>query len=161
MDILKGDKLILTKEYDKMKMIGATYEVANITDTSIVIRDSKTKIAVAALSINIIDEYFKKPEEVKGWTPWTRITNKYNEIIAFYRTNGKKVQVRTIDNIRSEASCYDDEFNLFFGIRLAYLRCRYKYLNKDEVFFRDGLKQIINEKKDICKTMEKMMKSLK
>lgn len=31
MDILRGDRLILTKEYDKMKMVGMTYEVANIS----------------------------------------------------------------------------------------------------------------------------------
>ena len=73
MDILRGDRLILTKEYDKMKMVGMTYEVANITETSVVMRDARTKIAVAALPIDVVSEYFEKPEKVKGWLPGHRL----------------------------------------------------------------------------------------
>ena len=160
MNILRGDRLILTKEYDKMKMVGATYDVANITETSVVMRDARTKIAVAALPINIIEEYFKKPEEVKGWLPWTQIAGENGGVVAFYRTNGRKVQVRTINNIRSEASCHDDEFNVFFGVRLAYLRCQQKVLNNNEEFLYSELKKVTNIKSDNEKTMKKMMDSL-
>ena len=160
MNILRGDRLILTKEYDKMKMVGAAYEVANITETSVVMRDAKTKIAVAALPIDIVEQYFERPENVKGWLPWTQIVGERDSVIAFYRTNGRKVQVRTINNIRSEASCHGDEFNLFFGIRLAYLRCQQKVLNNNEEFLYGELKKVANFRSDNERTMKKMMDSL-
>ena len=149
MDILRGDRLILTKEYDKMKMVGMTYEVANITETS-----------VAALPIDVVSEYFEKPEKVKGWLPWTQIAGENGGVVGFYRTNGRKVQVRTVNNVRSEASCHGDTFNLFFGIRLAYLRCQQKYLNSNEQFLQNELNKVTGAKKDVSRTIKKMMESL-
>ena len=49
MKIFRNDKVILIKEYDKLKMVGSEYEVANITDTSVVLRDAIRKIASGKL----------------------------------------------------------------------------------------------------------------
>ena len=106
MDLLRGDRLILTKEYDKMKMVGMTYEVANITETSVVMRDARTKIAVAALPIDVVNEYFEKPSKVRGWLHWAQIACENGGVVGQYRTNRRKTQVRTSTNLRSEAACH-------------------------------------------------------
>ena len=65
--VFKNDKVTLIKDMGKLKKIGEVFEVANITDTSIVIRDVKTKIALAAIPINEFDEFFSK-DEIPKWT---------------------------------------------------------------------------------------------
>ena len=65
-----------------------------------------------------------------------------DSIIAFYRTNGKKVQVK-IKWYRCEASCNTmDDFDLYFGIQLAYLRCKNKALKAEQKIYRDEIKEI-------------------
>lgn len=132
--VLRNDKVVLIKEYENFKVVGKVFEVANITDTSIVLRDVNTKIAIGSISIDDFDMYFKKGTDKRSWTPWTHIKDGKGDLIAFYRTNYKKVQVRTLDGYRSESSCNkkEDEFNLFFGINLAYMRCKQKRLNNCE-----------------------------
>ena len=61
---------------------------------------------------------------------------------------------------RSEASCHGDTFNLFFGIRLAYIRCQQKYLNSNEQFLQNELNKVTGAKKDVSRTIKKMMESL-
>lgn len=127
MNIVKNDKLVLINEFGKLKTVGQTYEVANFTDTAVVLRDAVSKVAVCAVDIASIDTYFKKVEEARSWTRWIRIVNATNDVIAFYRTNQKKVQVRTLDGFRADATCRKDEpFNLAFGIYLAYARADMK-----------------------------------
>lgn len=131
--IFRNDKVILVKEYETMKKVGEIFEVANITPTSIVLRDAKTKIAVGAIELSDFDKYFKKPEEMKSYTPWGAIVDPEQNTTAYYRTNGKKVQVRLCEKInnkpiQAEASCNKgDDFNLIFGIRLAFSRAMVKY----------------------------------
>lgn len=68
----------------------------------------------------------------KGWTPWTQFVGFDGQNDCQYRTNGKKVQVRFLTNkIKGEACCCkDDDFNLAFGLHVAYLRCLNKALTK-------------------------------
>lgn len=71
-----------------------------------------------------------KKHKLSKWTEWTEV----GIIDAMYKTNFKKVRVRlTSDNIVAESCCCkDDTFNLSFGIRIAYLRCLVKALEKSK-----------------------------
>lgn len=144
MNIVRNDRVVLTKEMGNLKTVGETYEIANITGNVIVLRDVVSKVAVGAVNIDEFDQYFKKPDEVKkGWTGWNHLVDQSGDIVGFYRTNYKKIQVRTNDNFRAEATCYkDDEFNLFFGLQLASARCNAKALKKMEEEYEAKLKEI-------------------
>ena len=157
MNILKGERVTLTRTMEKLNLVGQTFEVANITETSVVIRDVKTKIAVAAISIDDFDNYFVK-DNVNHWIPWTPLVDVKGNVIAFYRTNGKKVQVK-IQNKCGEASCNlktNDKFDLYFGIQLAYLRCQNKCLVDIRKNYQTAIKQIegnIRENNHIIKQL--------
>lgn len=151
MNVFRSDRVVFIKDYDNSKLIvGETYEVANITDSSIVLRNVKNKVAVASIAIDEFDQHFKKANEVTGWTRWIPLALRDANITAFYRTNGKKVQVRIgvggkVGNrsMQGEASCMrDDEFNLMFGLQLAYLRCENKYLNNEKKKYEKKMSQI-------------------
>lgn len=164
MDVFKGDKLILTKEYGNLA-IGATYELANITDSKFILRELTTKLAVAAIEFDKLEEYFVKPEEFKGWTKWGVIANEYGNLIGMYRTNGKKVQVRMYSDsaciAKSEATCCkDDKFNLMFGINLAYLRCIEKMHKKNKEKYEKILKETTERLSDTQMIMKRMLASL-
>lgn len=127
--IFRNDKVVLIKEFDKMSTVGQEYEVANITDTAVVLRDVTTKIAVGAICIDDFDKYFAKSLKAKKWTAWTKLIVNDNSVV-FYRTNGVKVQVKSVSNVIGTACCnLGDIFNLYIGIRIAYLRMQNKILN--------------------------------
>ena len=133
MNIMRGDKVVLVKGMDSFKKVGETFEIANITETKIILREVTSKIAVGAVDIDAFETHFKKPEEISGWTKWEKLVDHVGNVIAHYRTNGKKVQVRTPDGYRSEATCHKvDNFDVFFGIQLAYSRCLVKSLSDKE-----------------------------
>ena len=107
--VLKFDRVVLTKELDdKFKQVGEVFEV----------------------SFEDFNGHFTHEKKLKGWTPWTQFVGFDGQNDASYRTNGKKVQVRFLTSkIKAEACCCkDDEFNLSFGLRAAYLRCLNKAL---------------------------------
>ena len=145
MSVLKYDRVILTKEMGKMTMVGEVYEVAAITEDSFIIRDARTKIAMGVVSFEEFDNHFEKPQDVKGWTPWTKFADKNGEA-AFYRTNFRKVEVKCGD-VKATATCNlgEDEFNLYFGIRIAYARCINKILTKQKNENEEALKEIRKE----------------
>lgn len=132
--VLKFDRVILTKELnDTFKKVGEIYEVANVLDEAFLLRDKKTRVAIGVVSFEDFYKHFVKEEGFKGWTQWCPLTGFDGQTDAVYRTNHKKVQVKFLTNkIRSEASCNkkEDEFNLFFGIQMAYLRALNKSLKK-------------------------------
>lgn len=150
--VFRNDKVILIKEFDKMKTVGQEYEVANITNTSVVLRDVSTKIAVGAICIDDFDKYFAKSLKPKKWTAWTKLIVN-NDGVIFYRTNGVKVQVKTIDNVVGTASCHSgDVFNLYVGIQIAFLRMQNKIIKsniKDLNANEDSINKII---RDYCKS---------
>lgn len=177
MNIIRNDRVVLIKEMESLKQVGNAFEVANILDDAIVLRDADTKIAVASVDIKEFDQYFKKVDEVEGWTAWSRMINPVGDMIAEYRTNFKKVEVRITNDmlgypnqkvIRSTATCSQcDEFDISFGIHLAYLRCEQKYL-KNEIDEYDLLLNEITDQKNVCESklvqnksiMKKMLSSL-
>lgn len=161
MNIVRFDKVVLVKELENLKSTGKEYEVANITNISVIVRDAKTKVAICSVDIDKFDQYFKKVEDAKGWTNWQRLMGANNDTMASYRTNYKKVQVRLIDGTKSEATCHvEDKFNLMFGIRLAYLRCCNKLLKRNIDTLQETIKTNqsgIDVNNDI---IQKMLKSL-
>lgn len=162
--VLRNDKVVLIKEFGKMKQIGQTFEVANFTQDSVVIRNADNKVAVGAININDFDKYFIKAEEAKsiGWTDWNKLIDHKGDTVAVYRTNFKKVQVRTPDGYHAEASCNKtDEFNLAFGVSLAFNRTNSKYLKERKDFFESELKWVNSEIKKNEDTIGKMLKSLR
>lgn len=128
MNICKGDNIVLVKEFNDKLNIGETYEVGNLTDTSVIVRDATTKVALVAIDIDNVSEYFVKPEQARKWTPWQSMISRDGSHLGFYRTNQKKVQVRSVEGYRAESSCHaTDEFSLRHGLNLASLRCTEKY----------------------------------
>lgn len=161
MNIMRNDKVILIKAMGNLQTVGEIFEVANVTDTAVVLRNAKNKVAVGAVGIDMFNQYFKKPEEVKGWTPWQRLIDSTGNTIAFYRTNWKKVQVRIADGVRCEATCNKcDEFNLHFGINIAMRRCRIKTLKQIVADYEDAMKHFSNEISTEESAIERMIKSL-
>ena len=160
MIIFRNDKVMLMKDFGNMS-VGNIYEVANITDTSVILRDAEKKIAVGAIDIDQFDQYFKKPEEVKKWTKWNGLRNASDDTIAFYRTNGKKIQVRNVEGVIAEASCNkNDEFNFYFGLALACHRCRIKTMKKMIKTYEDAIKHINSDMLDTQHLVKKMINSL-
>lgn len=143
MNILRNDKVILTKEMGDLRMVGEAYEVANVVEDRVVLRDAKTKVAVGVIDIVDFWEYFKRPEDVKRWTNWTNIVDQQGNSVGSYRTNQRKVQVRLANGTRSEVCCKKiDSFSLGFGINLAYERCTKKYLKHLETEYEASLKRV-------------------
>ena len=133
--VFRDTKVILVKQFDKLQRIGETYEVGNITDSMVVLRDVKNKVAVGAVTFEDFDTYFEVKKDKHKFTEWQAFEDGFGNTIGFYRTNQKKVQVKlftnveifgsqmTVSEIRAEASCHKgDTFNLYFGLRLAFLR---------------------------------------
>ena len=161
MNIMRNDKVILTKTMGNLQVVGETFEVANITETAVILRNASNKIAVGAVDITTFDQYFKKPEEVKGWTPWQRLVDQLGNTIAFYRTNWKKVQVRTPDGQRGEATCNKcDEFNLYFGLNIAMKRCEVKVLKKIRSDYENVMKQLNDDISTKESAIQQIIKSL-
>lgn len=166
MNIFRNDRVALIKEFGNMKTVGEVFEVANITDTAVILRNASSKIAVGAIDIVDFEQYFKKPEDVKSWTKWHGLMDNKGNTIAFYRTNFKKVQLRTPDGIQAEACCNKcDEFNLFFGIQLAMLRCKDKsmrnFVEKYEPELKDVKSNMIDNQHLIKKMINAMYKENK
>jgi hypothetical protein len=124
--VLKFDRVVLTNELnEKVKKVGDAFEIANILDDSFLLRDARTKTAIGIVNFEDFENHFVHEENFKGWTPWMPLTGFDGQTDAMYRTNRKKVQVKFLtDNVRAEACCNSkDDFNISFGIQVAYLRC--------------------------------------
>lgn len=126
-----GSRIRLMKPMGKMANVGEIYEIGIIAEKAYIIREVKTKVAISAVDFDSFDEYFVKVDtDMKRWTKWHGLSDASGNVFAFYRTNGKRVQVRTIDNVKGESSCNTmDEFDLRFGISLAMLRVQEKLGN--------------------------------
>lgn len=161
--ILKFSRVVLVKELnEKFCKIGEVYEVANILENSFLLRDAKSKLAIGVVSFDDFEKCFVHEENFKGWTQWTPLTGFNGQSDAYYRTNRKKTQVRFItDKVRAESARHrEDEFNLYFGIQLAYLRALNKAHSKKKAVLEEELKKIDREMIDNEKIMQKMVNSL-
>lgn len=163
MSVLKYDKVILVKEFgEKMKKVGEVYEIASILDSDFLIRDSKTKIALGVISFEDFDKHFVHEDNFKGWTKWSPLVGFDGQSDAFYRSNGKKTQVKFLtDNVRAECCCCnDDDFNLSFGIQLAYLRALNKARLKQKAELEETMKSVEHEIAENNTIIKKMVNSL-
>jgi len=162
--ILKFDRVVLIKELnDKIKKVGDTFEIANILNNdSFLLREAKSKVAVGVVTFEDFDKHFVIESNYKGWTRWTPFMGYDGQNDCFYRTNRKKVQVKFVkDKVRSEACCCkDDEFNLSFGIQLAYLRCSNKAMLQKSDKLQDEMCKLNKEIYNNMKIERKMINSL-
>jgi hypothetical protein len=160
---LRFDKVILTKELnEKFKQIGETYEIANILEDSFVLRSEKTKVAIGVVTFEDFDKHFVHEENFKGWTDWEPLIGFDGQSDAFYRTNKKKVQVKFLTSkVRAECCCCkDDNFNLGFGVQLAYLRCMNKARAKQRIELEEKLNMVEHEIAENESIIKKMVNSL-
>ena len=160
---LKFDRVILTKELnEKLNKVGEAFEIANIIDGSFVLRSAKTKIAVGVVSFEDFDNHFVREENFKGWTNWTPLVGFDGQTDAMYRTNRKKTQVKFVTTKdRAECCCSkDDDFNLGFGIQLAYLRCLNKARTRQRLELEEKLNMVEHEIAENETIMKKMVNSL-
>lgn len=156
--IFIGTKIILKTPFGKMQRVGAMFEVGNITESNIVIRDVKTKIAICAIDIEDFNEYFDIFVGMRKWSDWQAVIPPTGQITGMYRTNGKKVEVK-VSNVKGVASCnFSDTFNLMFGIRLAYARCMEKILVKRITSDGENLRCVKEEIDTLIKSLDKKTK---
>lgn len=163
MTVLKYDKVILkTALNEKFKRVGETFEVANILESSFMLRDAKTKVALGVVSFEDFKKHFVKEDDFKGWTPWTSFVGIDGQTDVLYRTNGKRVQVKFLtDKVKSEACCNTvNDFDLFFGLQIAYTRCYNKALAKRKQKLEEELKRINVEITDNERILKSMINSL-
>ena len=161
--VLKFDKVVLTKELnDKIKKVGEVFEIANILENSFLLRDGKTRVAVGVVSFEDFEKHFIPVENFNGWTNWTMFTGFDGQDDCMYRTNRRKIQVKFLtDKVRAESCCSKaDEFNLAFGLQVAYLRALNKALNNKKSEYEKSLKMIDGEIKDNEHIIKKMINSL-
>lgn len=160
---LKFDRVVLVKELDdKVHKVGEIYEIANVLEDSFVLREAKTKMAVGIVSFADFDKYFVHESNFNGWTSWQQFNGFDGQNDCFYKTNRKDVEVKFLtDKVRAKSFLHrNDEFNLSFGLNVAYLRCMNKALEKKRVKCEEELKKINNEIADNKKTIQKMINSL-
>lgn len=96
------------------------------------------------------------------WTNWEPLVGFNGQTDAFYRTNFKKVQVKfLIDKIRGECCCNaEDDFNLSFGVQLAYLRALNKARERQRTELEEAMKSIEHEIAENKTIIKKMVNSL-
>ena len=161
--IMKFDRVILTKELnEKLKQVGDAFEIANIIDGSFVLRSAKTRVAVGVVSFEDFENHFIREESFKGWTNWTPLIGFDGQSDCFYRTNRKKTQVKfvTTKDRAESCCCKDDDFNLAFGIQLAYLRCLNKARTKQRLELEEKMNSVEHEIAENETIMKKMVNSL-
>lgn len=160
---LKFDRVILTKELnEKFKKVGEVFEVASILENSFLLRDSKTAVALGVVSFEDFENHFVHEENFNGWTNWMPIIGYDGQSDAYYRTNRKKTQVKFLTNkVRAESCCNKtDNFNLAFGIQVAYLRCLNKSLEKRKAVLEEEYRKANREIAENEHIMKKMINSL-
>lgn len=162
---LKFDRVILIKELnDKIKKVGEVFEIANVLEDSFVLREANSKIAVGVVKFVDFDKHFVHEENFCGWTSWAPLTGFDGQTDAYYRTNRRKTQVKFLtDKVRGESFLNvkeGDEFNLYFGIQIAYLRCLNKANSKKAAEHEEELKKLNIEIIDNERIIKKMIASL-
>lgn len=168
---LKFDRVVLIKELnDKFSKIGEAFEIANILENSFLLRDAKTKIAIGIVSFEDFEKCFVHESNFSGWTHWQQFNGFDSQNDCFYKTNRKDVEVKfETDKVRAKSYLHKgDEFNLSFGLNMAYLRCMNKALEKKKTIHEEEirkheeeLRRINNEIADNKRTIQKMINSIK
>lgn len=167
-----GDQIMLIKPLNsQLAKVGFKYSIGAINQDSFTIRDCNTGLALTTININDFDEYFEKINEKAHWSAWGVLygvvinTNCDNGIVALYRTNRQKVQVK-IDNFVGQASCNlknGDSFNLAYGVQLALLRCKAKIIKNfiDNESSQTLIEQYVDEHNAIHTQIKNFLKHTK
>lgn len=161
--VLRFDKYVLTKELnEKFKQVGETYEIANILENSFMLRSDKTKVALGLVNFEDFEKHFVAQENFKGWTPWQQLIGFDGQTDVFYKTNRKKVRVKFLtDKVMGESCCTKgDDFNLSFGIQLAYLRALNKARTKQRIELENKLNMVEHEIAENSTIIKKMVNSV-
>ena len=159
---LKFDRVILTKEFNNFKQVGDVFEIVDILEDSFLLRSANAKVTIGVVNFEDFEKHFVHEENYNGWTNWIQIVGFNGQNDAFYRTNHKRVQVKFMtDKVRAEASCNTgDDFNLSFGINLAYLRCANKLLSKRKAAVKKAWRIIGRDIAENEVAIKKMIDSL-
>ena len=132
---LVGDKIKLIKEIpDGFNKIGQIFRISHIDNGHITFYLDDT--IAGCMSYDEFEKYFEKVEK-RAWSKWfkdpeRRSINPFGDgtitMNIFYRSNGKKVQVKC-GGYRAEATCCKtDQFDLRTGYILAKRRLIVKML---------------------------------
>lgn len=140
--MIKGDKIRLVKPMGAFTNVGEVCEVTDIAEGG-VISFRFGGYHLGCMSYDEYSKYFEKvePPKHREWKDWTGIGlddftdldgNKH-EIEAEFRTNGKKIQVRTYVGdkcLRAETTCRNgDKFDFDKGFALATRRLYVNWLS--------------------------------
>lgn len=161
--VLNFDRVVLIKELnEKLKQVGEVFEIANIFEDSFLLRNSKTRVAIGVVSFEDFEKHFVHEENFHGWTSWTPLTGFDGQTDAFYRTNRRRVQVKFLtDKVRAESCCSKvNDFNLSYGLNMAYLRCLNKARKKQKALYEEKLREINHDIAENEVTIKKMINSL-
>lgn len=161
--VLKFEKCILVKELnERFRQVGEVFEVASVLDNSFVLRNAKTKVAVGVVSFEDFERCFTKEAKLNGWSPWTGLAGLDGRTDAYYRTNGRRVEVRFVtDKVRATSCCHSlDDFNMFFGIQIAYFRAENKVLTKKVKEYKEKLLKASNDIESNNQAIRHMIESL-
>lgn len=146
MNVILGDKVMMIRGMERMNMVGEMFEVSGITDNSIVLSREVDGVAVCAADVNTFDKYFVKPKEANVWSDWYELYDDSFNVYAWYRVRPAKgkveVKIRFGNEcmIRKTSTCSQgDEFNLEFGIRLAYNRCMKESHKRNAAIMEESL----------------------
>lgn len=161
--ILKFDRVILIKELNnKINKVGDAFEIVSVLDDAFVLKDANTKVTVGVIKFEDFEKHFVHEKNFKGWTNWTPLIGYDGQTDVLYRTNLRKVQVKFLtNNVRAESACHKaDEFNLFFGVTVAYLRCLNKAMMKKKEEYENEINKIRQETADNENVIKRMINSL-
>lgn len=155
-----GDKVVLTKSFDRYNQVGAVYEIGNVVDNGFIIRGVHSKLAIGLINFHDFFSCFEKQED-KKWTDWSFAhydgeSDNDADVLINYRTNGKRVEVKAY-GCKGVASCMpDDNFNLSKGIYIAFLRCKSAFLSKKRISL---MKEVNNTYSEMNKIHNDLIKA--
>lgn len=135
--ITKGSILKLVKPlpYNFLK-VGDYFKVLNVTEDGVILLQSKT--SKGFISHSEFKKYFAEVEPPRTWSKWSNcrdidLISEGEKIKSEFRSNGKRVEVRTrdlVDGVIVGYSCCheNDNFDLIKGVELAHARLKLKLL---------------------------------
>lgn len=128
--IIKGDKIKLAQKIGNFDKVGDVFEVTGV-DNGVV--SFKCNYGTGCMSYDEFEKYFEKVKPVvkKPWTDWKEVYGGYTYLNPFedgeeyidfpiaYRTNGKKIQVKSNGYKAESTCCNGDIFDFDTGYELV------------------------------------------
>jgi hypothetical protein len=112
------------------------------------------------VSLNELNTYFQPIKQKMKWSDWHTMNTAYCGIV-FFRTNGKKVQVKDTFN-KADACCNKaDIFNLHTGLNIALMRLKLKRLRQGDINICKEVLELDEKRKLIKEEIEFTNRCLK